>query len=389
MFISIHFIEYTQINSLDGSFNASSTTLPLTLKTNATTRLTILNTGANAGYIGIGTTSPTANLDIIGNSPTVLKLRSNNSCVEQIYTAGNANYFMAGHILNRARGTIAAPLDMLANDRIGGYGANQYINGAYRGAASIEFFTGSSPSASSYPGYIIFKTVANNNTINTERVRISESGFVGINKTNPAYHLDVVGTVNATAYLLNGAAFTGSSQWTTNGSTINYAGGNVGIGQATPAYKLDVAGTINASSILINGNPFAGGGSQWATIGNTINYAAGNVGIGTTTPDAKLAVNGTIHTKEVKVDLNVPGPDYVFEPTYDLKSLAEIETYIKENKHLPEVPSAKEMEVNGVQLGEMNMLLLKKVEELTLHLIELKKENDLLKVRVEKMEVKK
>jgi hypothetical protein len=101
----------------------------------------------------------------------------------------------------------------------------------------------------------------------------------------------------------------------------------------------------------------------------------GDVGIGTPSPDSKLAVNGTIHTKEVRVDL-IGWPDYVFEPTYNLKPLAEIETYIKENKHLPEVPTAKEMEKNGVQLGEMNMLLLKKVEELTLYVIELKKEND-------------
>jgi hypothetical protein len=96
----------------------------------------------------------------------------------------------------------------------------------------------------------------------------------------------------------------------------------------------------------------------------------GNVGIGTANPDAKLAVKGTIHTNEVKVDLAVPGPDYVFNSDYKLLSLEEIKTYINKNKHLPEVPSAKEMEANGVQLGEMNMLLLKKVEELTLHMIE-------------------
>jgi hypothetical protein len=101
-----------------------------------------------------------------------------------------------------------------------------------------------------------------------------------------------------------------------------------------------------------------------------------NVGIGTTNPNQKLTVNGTIYSKEVKVDLQVPGPDYVFEPTYQLPSLTEIESYIKANKHLPEVPSAKEMEANGINLSEMNMLLLKKVEELTLYVIELKKENE-------------
>jgi hypothetical protein len=97
----------------------------------------------------------------------------------------------------------------------------------------------------------------------------------------------------------------------------------------------------------------------------------GNVGIGTSSPNQKLTVNGTIYGKEVKVDLNVPGPDYVFEKDYPLMSLEETKAYIDANKHLPEVPSAKEMEKNGVQLGEMNMLLLKKVEELTLNLIHL------------------
>ena len=102
----------------------------------------------------------------------------------------------------------------------------------------------------------------------------------------------------------------------------------------------------------------------------------GNVGIGTTTPDEKLTVKGKIHAEEVRVDLNVPGPDYVFEQDYQLKSLPEIQTFIKENKHLPEIPSAKEMEEKGINLSEMNMLLLKKVEELTLHLI---KQNEEIK----------
>jgi hypothetical protein len=117
-------------------------------------------------------------------------------------------------------------------------------------------------------------------------------------------------------------------------------------------------------------------------------FPGGNVGIGTTAPDAKLTVKGTIHTNEVKVDLNVPGPDYVFEKGYDLMSLEETKAYIDANKHLPEVPSAKEMEKNGVQLGEMNLLLLKKVEELTLHILRqneiLQRQND----RLEKLERK-
>ncbi|MCP4460117.1 MAG: hypothetical protein GY816_19150, partial [Cytophagales bacterium] len=96
-----------------------------------------------------------------------------------------------------------------------------------------------------------------------------------------------------------------------------------------------------------------------------------SVGIGTeSTGTHTLAVDGSIHAEEVLIDLNVQGPDYVFESDYDLQSLDEIQEYIKSEKHLPEVPSAKEMEENGIVLGEMNMLLLKKIEELTLHLIE-------------------
>ncbi len=101
----------------------------------------------------------------------------------------------------------------------------------------------------------------------------------------------------------------------------------------------------------------------------------GNIGVGTSSPDAKLTVKGDIHAEEVRVDLNVPGPDYVFEEDYDLPTLKDIETYVRENKHLPEVPSAQEMEESGIDLGVMNVLLLKKIEEMTLHLIQQNKLN--------------
>ena len=104
----------------------------------------------------------------------------------------------------------------------------------------------------------------------------------------------------------------------------------------------------------------------------------GNIGIGTLSPDAKLTVNGKIRSREVKVDLNFPAPDYVFAPDYKLRSLQEVENYIKENSHLPEIPSAKEFEKNGINVSEMNMALLKKVEELTLYTIEQQKNTEVL-----------
>lgn len=96
----------------------------------------------------------------------------------------------------------------------------------------------------------------------------------------------------------------------------------------------------------------------------------GNVGIGIENPQAKLAVNGNILATEVKVKTNIAVPDYVFEPDYELATLQEVEAYVKEYKHLPEIPSAADIQRDGLDLVEMNLLLLKKVEELTLHLIE-------------------
>ena len=127
--------------------------------------------------------------------------------------------------------------------------------------------------------------------------------------------------------------------------------------------------------------------------GNANSYILnGNVGIGTTTPDQKLTVNGAIHSKEVIVDTNI-APDYVFQKYYTGKSelkedyviptLAEIESFTKKNHHLPSVPSAKEMQEKGISLGEMSNILLQKIEELTLYIIEQQKELERLKVENE------
>jgi hypothetical protein len=95
-------------------------------------------------------------------------------------------------------------------------------------------------------------------------------------------------------------------------------------------------------------------------------------------PRVKLAVDGSIEAKEVKIT-SAPGADFVFDEDYYLRDLQEVESFIKENKHLPEIPSATEMEASGVNLAEMNKLLLMKVEELTLYMIELRNEINTLK----------
>src|SRR5690606_37491030 len=111
---------------------------------------------------------------------------------------------------------------------------------------------------------------------------------------------------------------------------------------------------------------------------------SGNVGIGTTNPDSKLTVAGKIHSQEVKVTVNA-GADYVFENNYNLPSLEEVQQFIQENGHLPEIASAKDMEANGIHLSEMNIKLLQKIEELTLYAIEQEKEIKEQKKEIERL----
>ena len=113
----------------------------------------------------------------------------------------------------------------------------------------------------------------------------------------------------------------------------------------------------------------------------------GNIGIGKTNPQNKLDVNGTVHSKEVKVDMT-GWSDFVFKKEYKLPTLAEVEKHINENGHLENIPSEAEVLKNGISLGEMNAKLLQKIEELTLYIIEMKKENTEMKDRLLKLEKK-
>jgi len=115
----------------------------------------------------------------------------------------------------------------------------------------------------------------------------------------------------------------------------------------------------------------------------------GKVGIGTANPQADLAVEGSILAKQIKVKTDISVPDYVFESEYDLPSLQYISKYVKTHKHLPEIPSAKEIETDGLDLAKMNLLLLKKIEELTLHLIEKDKMLEDVNQRLKKIEIAK
>lgn len=178
-----------------------------------------------------------------------------------------------------------------------------------------------------------------------------------------------------------------------------YTGGNMSIGIASATNRLEVGGNIKmyGPDFLMSANGDRGVGGRALVHGwnNTlmINYSNdfsggtvfnGRVFVNTTCAptDAQLAVNGRIYATGIRVELVDASncfPDYVFSKDYNLKSLPELESYIQANNHLPDVPSAKEVEKNGIDVAEMDVVLLKKIEELTLYMIELKREIEVLK----------
>jgi hypothetical protein len=171
--------------------------------------------------------------------------------------------------------------------------------------------------------------------------------------------------------------------------TAKRSNGYVGILTNSPSSQLEVKGSDNNGSrasleittssqrMLLDGNEIdcASGPLyvQHNSRNNTImNARGGRVGIGTSSPDHLLDVHGTIRAMEIRVETG--WSDFVFEDDYSLMSLESVEDYIQENGHLPDVPSAKEVETHGVSVGESQARLLQKIEELTLYTIEQQKE---------------
>ncbi len=249
--------------------------------------------------------------------------------------------------------------------------------------------------------------------VETVSLIIEGNGNVGVGTSSPGEKFEVSGTVSSTTggfkfpdgTVQTTAATTTASTWTIDNNDIYYDGGNVGIGNNDPKTELHISSSGSNTDVLriesADGDPiielteFSGGQGlvdiKTASGSNAVRLSGsgttyldgGNVGIGTKSPTHLLTVDGTIKSEEIIVE--DVAADFVFEDDYQLRSLTEVEEFVKKNKHLPEVPPAVEMR-KGIGVSVMQTKLLQKVEELTLYLIQLEKENKELKERVTALE---
>ncbi len=198
--------------------------------------------------------------------------------------------------------------------------------------------------------------------------------YLRATSTTANYVLGIVSASNTSAVIVN------------NENIFVVKGdGRVGIGVANPNRKLTVSSENTSMQFELQRTGSSAGLTEIGADANgfyiyTGGYSNnkpffistdGKVGIGTTDPQHELDVVGIIRGCEIIVDDINGWCDYVFEKEYELMPLNELESFIKENKHLPEIPSKSEVMKNGIHIGDMNVKLLKKVEELTLHIINL------------------
>ncbi|MFA4853592.1 MAG: hypothetical protein WC599_13835, partial [Bacteroidales bacterium] len=225
--------------------------------------------------------------------------------------------------------------------------------------------------------FFITQTSSDNNT-RKNIMTFTETGRVGINILSPAALLHVYQpTQNQNEVAIALGKINGRSMF-----LVPY----LGDGGYNPIAKEGDVGIIFRNHYQNNSNSglvIAPHNSQMKGIRID---ADGKVGIGTGDPQYKLDVAGTIRSYEIITELT-QCPDFVFDSDYKLMSLVNLENYLKINKHLPDIPSASEIKDNGFKVTEMGSLMLQKIEELTLYIIDLKKENETQQKMIDELKI--
>jgi len=316
---------------------------PLVFQTGRVDRLTI----NNSGYIGIGTTNPLNRLDVQN---------------------GNASIYNNGALTSLAVGSAAI------------------------GKTNISLSTSADAS-----GYGILQSVSVSGSVYGNTSINPNGGNVGVGLTNPQskFHLVDAGTsINATSQYSGNLIIQGNSggRSSTLGASLEFVipantDGTNSWGQARIITVAANGSSSNATGMLVLGTRRSfdkGAGAGWNYGDDLVIDGNGNIGVNTKdTKTYKFAVNGSAIATSMTVKLYANWPDYVFKKDYNLPSLSDVKAYIDQNQHLPEMPSEAEVAKDGINLGEIVKLQTKKIEELTLYLIDkdkqLSNQNVLLK----------
>jgi len=374
--------------------------------------LTLTNVNAQSnvfpasGKVGIGTTTPTSTLQVVGmtnnGSDASLKILTG---FQGLLLDGNGMDGLTSLTINGVTKKNATICPNGGNVAIGAPAGNSrlYVLGTANDGTNAAFKLQSGTNTLLMDG----NTMDANahfwiNKISKKNVSIcSHGGNVGIGTFTwtPSAKLEVYG-ITGTILKVSGPTESmdikprsintvGTFELNNSGADISMCsnGGKVSVGKNSPTSTFEINGMgndgTNATLKLIAGD------QTMILDGNEIDALSGglylnsnshkkvilcknggSVGIGTDTPSSsyKLSVNGGIRAKEVVVEAG--WSDFVFEKGYDLKSLGEVEEFINKNGHLPEIPNAEEIAENGVNLGEIESKLLMKIEELTLYIID-------------------
>ncbi|MBQ0030349.1 MAG: hypothetical protein KBT32_07935 [Bacteroidales bacterium] len=258
--------------------------------------------------------------------------------------------------------------------------------------------------------FFLFQNVSAQWNVHNNGITTATPVTIGSNNvyTNELLHIEPNSTSNYSLYVKNSSTTAyGPALGITGNSDIDIFANSIKISPNGSTYSPYLLVSRN-SGIMLECTGYPSGDRKIIfSAPNGFYFSQGNIGISHAPhSDYKLFVNGSIYcatelkvgdvaastinadtlkTRDVFVDRNEMA-DYVFDLNYNLPKLEELEEYVKENHHLPGIPSAIEMKENGLSVAEMDNLLLQKIEELTLYLIEMKKENDNLKQRLEELE---
>ena len=329
-----------------------------------------------SGNVGIGTTNPTSKLDVSGSFTHSSTLRSRGSTYTSTWMQFNEDQY--GNSLILGGGGLTA---------IGsGESANHIRNNVSAGTETLHL--------SSDNGLRVTTNLQSGWASRVTALEIENNGNIGIGTTTAATNLHISAGTSGDGILRLESDTDNNNEGDNSRIELLQDGGSLG---AYIGYNQDWVGATQPDNVfrivprrLNTDDESAFVIKTTGTTGNISSF----MGVGTADPDEKLTVAGTVKSKEVIVEENA-GADFVFEEGYDLPTLANIEQFIKANKHLEGIPSAEEMKANGVKVGELQIKLLQKIEELTLYAIEQEKRDqqkdkvieELLK-RIEQLEKK-